>query len=66
MHTQKEAVALQKKPKSPPTVSSGEITACVIKEFENLCEDFFLQNGKTILESEHTASLFTCFESPMV
>ncbi len=46
-------------------MSNGEITPCVVKEFETLCENF-LQGGRTILEDERVPSLFGSFENPIV
>ncbi len=47
-------------------MSNGEIAPCVVKEFETLCENFFLHTGKTILEAERVPALFASFESPIV
>ncbi len=47
-------------------MSDGEITPCVVNEFETLCETYFLQTGQTIAVAKCLPALFTSFESPIV
>jgi hypothetical protein len=44
----------------------GEITPCIVKEFEMLCENYFLQGGKSIPDNECAASLFASFENLLI
>ena len=66
MSDNKEAIASHLALSRPPHLSKGKITPNNVREFENHCENYYMNTKGGVKDRQKVTKILGCFENPLV